>query len=366
MDAVGQIASGVAHDLNDPLAAIIAFSELIRRDPRLPADLRHDAELLVAEADRTRRTVNGLLDFVRRRPPERQPTDLRILVDSVLELQSHGLTSNGVAVEVAIEPDVPPLLVDRARIQQVLLNLTMNAIQAISEGHGGQLAIHGARRGEGADAVVALTIVDDGHGVPEALRDRIFMPFFTTRRAEDATGLGLPVSADIVAAHGGRLRYEPGAGGRGAAFVVELPVRGAVAGDLTSPVAARTTRVRILVVDEEPSIRQFLFTALDNAGFEAVLAATGQEAIEIVRNGPIDAILSDDRTIGMSGNDLYEAVVAIRPRLRDRFVFMSRDVLDPELRDFAEAHGIALLAKPFDLASVGRTVRGLVERRIPR
>jgi CheY-like chemotaxis protein len=125
-------------------------------------------------------------------------------------------------------------------------------------------------------------------------------------------------------------------------------------------------RPRILVVDDEPSIRRFLFKALENAGFAAVLAATGQDAIDIVRNGPVDGILSDHRMIGIAGTDVYEAVVAIRPELRDRFVFMSGDVMNPALRDFAEAHGIALLAKPFDLASVGRTVRDLVERRAPR
>jgi CheY-like chemotaxis protein/two-component sensor histidine kinase len=382
MDAIGQLASGVAHELNNPLAAIIAFSQLIRRDPGLPADLRHDAELLVEEADRTRRIVKSLLDFVRRRPPEHHLTDLRVLVDSVLDLQSYGLTSHGIQVEVVIEPDVPPLALDRAQIQQVLLNLTMNAIQALGEGRGGRVAIHARLRGEGADEFVALTIGDDGPGVPEELRDRIFVPFFTTRKADDATGLGLPVSADIVAAHGGRLRYEPGGGGRGAAFVVELPVRAGVAADVPPPgdgrrpasdrsvpaagTASRKARARILVLDDEPSIRRFMFKALENAGFEPVLAATGQDAIDIVRNGPIDGILSDHRMVGMSGTDVYEAVVAIRPELRDRFVFMSGDVMDPALRDFAEAHGIALLAKPFDLASVGRTVRDLVERRTPR
>jgi signal transduction histidine kinase len=382
MDAIGQLTSGIAHELNNPLAAIIAFSQLLRRDPRLPADLRHDAELLLEEADRTRRIVKGLLDFVRRRPPERHLTDLRALVDSVLDLQSYGLTSRGIEVEVAIEPDIPPIPLDRGQIQQVLLNLTMNAIQSLSESPGGRLAIHGRLRGEGADEFVTLTIADDGPGVPEELRDRIFMPFFTTRKADDATGLGLPVSADLVTAHGGRLRYEPGAGGRGAAFVVELPVRGDVAADVPSPgdarrpapdrsvpdapTAARTTRARVLVLDDEPSIRRFLFKALENAGFEPVLAATGQDAIDIVRNGPIDGILSDHRMMGMSGTDVYEAVVAIRPGLRDRFVFMSGDVLDPALRDFAEAHGIPLLAKPFDLESVGRTVRDLMERRASR
>jgi DNA-binding NtrC family response regulator len=124
----------------------------------------------------------------------------------------------------------------------------------------------------------------------------------------------------------------------------------------------RAKQARILVVDDEPSIRRFLFKALENAGFEPVLAAGGQDAIDVVREGPVDGILSDHRMTGMSGTDVYDAVVAIRPELRDRFVFMSGDILNPALRDFAEANSIVLLAKPFDLASVGRTVRDLLAR----
>ena len=119
---------------------------------------------------------------------------------------------------------------------------------------------------------------------------------------------------------------------------------------------------RILVAEDERNLRQVLTLQLESAGFEPVLAATGQDAIDVVRDGPVDGILSDHRMAGMSGTDVYDAVVAIRPELRDRFVFMSGDVLNPALRDFAEVHGIVLLAKPFDLASVGRTVRDLLVR----
>jgi CheY-like chemotaxis protein len=380
MEAIGQLVPGIAHDLNNPLAAIMAFSQLIFRDARLPADLRHDAALLIEEAARTRRIVQNLLDFARQRPPERHATDLRVLIDSVLALQSYAVGAHGIQVEVEVDPDVPPLPVDRAQMQQVLLNLTLNAIQSLSETRGGRLRIHASVEQRGTRSFVALSVVDDGGGVPEELRDRIFVPFFTTKAPEDATGLGLAVSADIVAAHGGTLRHEPGPAGRGAAFVVELPITAAVATEpsvsagqpaVSAPSPrdlgdGRGRRPRILVVDDEPSIRRFLFKALENAGFEPVIAATGQNAIDVVRDGRVDGILSDHRMAGMSGTDVYDAVVAIRPELRDRFVFMSGDVLNPALRDFADAHGIALLAKPFDLASVGRTVRDLLERGAPR
>jgi CheY-like chemotaxis protein len=381
MEAIGEIVPGITHELNNPLAAIMAFSQLIFRDPRLPADLRHDAELLIEEAGRTRRIVQNLLDFARRRAPERRATNLGPLIDSVLDLQSYAIGAHAIQVEVAIDPDVPAVQLDRAQMQQVLLNLTLNAIQALSATRGGRLRIHAAVERRGMDSFVTLSVVDDGPGVPEELRDRIFVPFFTTKPADAATGLGLPVSADIVAAHGGRLRLGPDAVGQGAAFVIELPITTELAGEPSpnaSPGAAGThppagdsvdgrgTRARILVVDDEPSIRRFLFKALENAGFEPVLAATGQDAIDVVRDGPVDGILSDHRMVGMSGTDVYDAVVAIRPELRDRFVFMSGDILNPALRDFADTHSVVLLAKPFDLASVGRTVRDLLERSAQR
>jgi CheY-like chemotaxis protein len=382
MEAIGQLVPGITHELSNPLAAIMAFSQLIFRDPRLPADLRHDAELLIEEAARTRRIVQNLLDFARRRSPERHPTSLGPLIDSVLDLQSYAIGAHGIQIEVAIDPDVPPVELDRAQIQQVLLNLTLNAIQALSATRGGRLRIHARVERRGMDSFVALSVVDDGPGLPEELRDRIFVPFFTTKSPDEATGLGLPVSADIVAAHGGRLRLEPDAAGQGAAFVIELPIPTALASQPSASgaprgaagtlppsgdsVDGRGKRARILVVDDEPSIRRFLFKALENAGFEPVLAATGQDAIDVVRDGPVDGILSDHRMAGMSGTDVYDAVVAIRPELRDRFVFMSGDILNPALRDFADTHGVVLLAKPFDLASVGRTVRDLLERSAPR
>jgi CheY-like chemotaxis protein len=378
MEAIGQLVSGVAHELNNPLASIIAFSQLIRRDPRLPEDLRHDADLLVQEADRTRRIVQNLLDFARQRPPERHPTPLRALIKSVLDLQAYSINASQIEVELDIEPDVPPVPLDRAQMQQVLLNVTLNAIQSIhAVSDHGRLSIRvGTGKSGGGKRMARISITDDGPGVPDEHRDRLFVPFFTTKDPGEGTGLGLPVSFGIVAAHGGHLRHEPGPGGRGATFVIELPLAGglAEAAGLTPSTSEATSaepfvepgrRPKVLVLDDEPSIRRFLAKALQNAGFEAVLASDGREALTILGGGPVDAVMCDHRMAGMTGTQVFEAAVAIRPELADRFVFMSGDVLNPELRDFAEAHGIGLLAKPFDLDSVGRTVRELVARKRP-
>jgi nitrogen-specific signal transduction histidine kinase/CheY-like chemotaxis protein len=379
MEAIGQLVSGVAHELNNPLASIVAFSQLIRRDPRLPQDLRHDADLLVQEADRTRRIVQNLLDFARQRPPERHPTALRSLVKSVLDLQAYSINAGRIEIELDVEPEVPPVPLDRAQMQQVLLNVTHNAIQAIhTVSDRGRLSIRvGTARSSGGARVARISITDDGPGVPAEHQDRLFVPFFTTKEPGEGTGLGLPVSFGIVAAHGGHMRYEP-APGRGATFIIELPLAADGPAETAGALASATPpgdfatgeplidhsgrRPRVLVLDDEPSIRRFLAKALQNAGFEAVLASDGREALNVLREGSIDAMMCDHRMAGMSGTQVFEAAVAIRPELAGRFVFMSGDVLNPTLRDFAEVHSIGLLAKPFDLDSVGRTVRELVSR----
>ena len=183
MEAIGQLVSGVAHELNNPLAAIIAFSQLLRSDTRLPEDMKHDAGLLVQEADRTRRIVQNLLDFARARPPERRPTGIGVLVQSVLELQSYALSTNRIQVQVEIPATLPEVYLDRAQLQQVLLNLIINAIQAL-RGRERKTPAHlwvtaalvkpksstGVAKNEkliGDVQRVRITIRDDGPGVPE-------------------------------------------------------------------------------------------------------------------------------------------------------------------------------------------------------
>jgi len=397
MEAIGLLVSGVKHELNNPLASILAFSQLIRTDQSLPPELRDQADLLIQEARRTHRIVNGLLDFARQGPSERRPMSLRAIVDEVLSLQSYTFRPGRIEAIVEIPEDIPTIPLDRAQIEQVLVNLTLNAAQAIQarSEHGTiRIVAERATTDTGGD-VVRMSITDDGPGVPPELRSHLFVPFLVAKAPGEGPGLGLSVSFGIIAGHGGTLRHEAGPGGVGATFIIELPVSpdgspteptnpvervaqhsgsreagqfAAVSDPTTAgpapapatpaPANAQSggTPLRILVLDDEASIRDFLARILRRNGYEPIAAIDGASALEIVRRDPPRAILCDHRMAGMTGIAFHEAVAAIDPALARRFAFMSGDVLNAELHEFAVTRGIVLLAKPFDIESVGRTV----------
>jgi hypothetical protein len=300
MEAIGLLVAGVAHELNNPLASIVAFSQLLRTDPDLPPDLRSQAELLVQEADRTRSIVGNLLDFARQRPPERVELDLRPVVDGVIALQSYMLARNRVTVDVDIPADLPPLSVDRSQLQQVLVNLTVNAAQAIHDAdRAGRVTIRAASAERDGAPIVRIEVADDGPGVPAAVSDRLFVPFVTTKPPGAGTGLGLSVSFGIVAATAARSTTSrttrvarrsssscrsPGAtGGRHGA---EAPRRvGARPDDDGGRTDGPHERARQGPRSSTTSLDPRLPRARPRRGrLRAVLAATGQEALEIVRS----------------------------------------------------------------------------------
>jgi CheY-like chemotaxis protein len=272
---------------------------------------------------------------------------------------------------------LPPVELDRGQLQQVLVNLTGNAIYALRNGGGSRLRISAAPEGPPDGARIRVTVMDDGPGIAPEHVGRLFEAFFTTKPAADGTGLGLSVSYGIVAAHGGELRYGPTAWGRGAAFTFDLPVHADAAtpapafggpaapgsndGAGTVAVSKSSGRGRILVVDDEPSLRVFLGRALRSLGLEAVICASGSEALAH-GGGPYAAVLCDHRMPGMSGVQAFDALANGDPELARRFVMMSGDTLDADLAAFVASHAVSVLAKPFDLDMLQRVLDEIVAR----
>jgi two-component system NtrC family sensor kinase len=220
--AVGQLVSGVAHELNNPLASVMAFAQLLLASPRVQhADERSAAEAINQEARRAAKIVSNLLTFARQHQPQRTITDLNRVVEDTLELRRYALRVAHVDVDVELDPELPMTWADPFQLQQVVLNLITNAEQAMVGAHGhGTLTV---RVKPSAGGGVRVEIADDGPGVPADDLARIFNPFFTTKPPGEGRGLGLSVAYSIVAEHEGIIRAENRDAG-GALFTIELPV----------------------------------------------------------------------------------------------------------------------------------------------
>jgi PAS domain S-box-containing protein len=231
LSAIGELVAGVAHEINNPLQTIVGCVELMIEEHRATAGLQSDLELVRQEAARAGQIVRNLLAFVRRGSPDRSPADLNQIARSLSQLREHPLAVRNIALRLELHPGVLPVLVNREEIQQILVNLVLNAEHAIGEA-GGSIVI---RTGAGEHAH-RLQVIDDGPGIPAELRGRVFEPFFTTKEVGEGTGLGLSLALGIAAAHGGLLELcspsnpqPPGAGSHtGACFQLTLPAHSGI------------------------------------------------------------------------------------------------------------------------------------------
>jgi CheY-like chemotaxis protein len=272
-------------------------------------------------------------------------------VDRTLALMAYALGAGRIASRVEIPAELPPLDVDASRIQQVLVNIVLNGIQAIKETGGrGEIAITAERvPGEanaGRDAV-RIRISDTGPGVHPDVVPRLFEPFYTSRGVGQGSGLGLSVSYGIVAAHGGRLWYEPRPGG-GSIFTLELPAAGRRTAEEPT-VTANDRPLKVLAVDDEPALRALIGRTLGRLGHVPVVAGSAAEALEATSSQVFDLVLLDHRMPGTDGAELFRILLERDPSVAERTIVMSGDVMNPAIREFAEAHGLPLLAKPFGL-----------------
>lgn len=358
MASVGQLVSGVAHELNNPLTGIVGFAQLLlMRD--LDDRSRQQVETIQAEAERASKIVQNLLSFARRRKARKEPTDLNALVRRVVELRSYEHHLRNIEVSLDLAPDLPQTLVDPDQIQQVLLNLIINAEQAVKDGERGWIEVRTRAR----NGSIVLTVQDNGPGIaPEALR-RIFDPFFTTKQAGEGTGLGLTISYGIVDDHGGRIHAQSPPG-KGALFTVELPIVAGTAqraeGEPSPEEAAPATgpRRRILVVDDEENIRKLLSGILSMDGHAVDTAKNGVQALERLSGGRYDLLITDIKMPEMDGQALYQRLREVDADLARRTVFITGDTVSPETRVFLQNVHNPCLSKPFRL----RDIREAVER----
>ena len=367
MAALGQLVSGIAHELNNPLTAIMGYGQLLLGHGLPPPQLS-EAKKIYQEAERARRIVKNLLYFARENKPERTRVDLNEIVERTLALRSYELKVEKILVECDLDPDLPETLADPYQLQQVILNLLVNAEQALLEGRGhGQVWI---RTRHTASDRISLEISDDGPGIPLDIAWRIFDPFFTTKHSGVGTGLGLSIVYGIVKQHGGEVMFEshPKAGAR---FIVELPVTAvpvmeeATAPPGDAPPDGERSAVppgRILVVEDEATVRQLIVDVLGEEGHRVEAVRDSQEGLTRVSRNQYDLVICDLRMPTLDGPAFFEALVRAGSPLAERIIFITGDTLGPRTLEFLESRRVPYLAKPFLVEELKIAVNRLVER----
>jgi C4-dicarboxylate-specific signal transduction histidine kinase/CheY-like chemotaxis protein len=358
--ALGSLLAGVAHELNNPLSVVVARAVLLEEQGH-PATQSAAVKIRTA-AERCARIVRTFLAMARQQQPERGPVAINDIVSEALDITAYAVRTSSIEVVLDLAPDIPSILADADQLHQVMLNLIINAQQALQDSPAPR-RIRVTSRFVPAGGAVRITVSDNGPGIPDHLRARVFDPYFTTKPTGFGTGVGLAVSFGIVEAHGGTLAVECPAEG-GCTFTITLP---AGAADAAGPAAgapevASAGRRNVLIVDDEPEIRDTLAEMLGAEQHRVVTACSGREALERMAAGRYDVILTDIRMPDLDGRALFQEIERRWPECVGRVVFVTGDTLASALREFAVESGCPVIEKPFLPADVRRVIAEIVMR----
>jgi len=375
--SLGVLLAGVAHELNNPLTSIILYTQLaLENDP--DDSVRHTLEQVLKLARRAATVIHGMLEFSSRKHTRPEPVYLEPAIRETLSLIRHELQTRQIQVRLDIAPDLPVIIASAVQIQQVLINLIMNAIHAIVERQGQEdgsadglieISAHTVQDTQGQR--VRITVQDNGIGIPQEVQTQIFDPFFTTRGMKQGTGLGLSICHGIVTRYGGKIWVHSPPGG-GAVFYVELPA--ARPEDIQTYTRRRETGAlslqgyalpesayRLLVVDDEESIREVFGRVLKRAGYQVDTAADGLAAWEAIRKRDYDLILCDINIPRLPGDKLYKRLASEKPHVLPRIVFITGDTHNKHIQAFLSKTSNFFLTKPFELKDFIKVVTQALE-----
>jgi two-component system NtrC family sensor kinase len=350
LSAIGQLVAGVAHELNNPLTSVIGYAQLLEEDllehgeVRDTAALADDLRRIAEESERAARIVRNLLAFARRQTAERAPRDVADLFARVMALRAYELRLTGVEVETDFQGDLPTVVADGSQIQQALLNLVLNAEQAM-RGRAARRLHVGARFNEDA-AAVELFITDTGHGIDSSTLSRIFDPFFTTRDVGEGTGLGLSICYGIVRDHGGQIVVDSKVDA-GTTFTVMLPAR-----------VEETVTDAILVAHPDQGERDFIAAALSGWGYRVSAASAAAEALALYGDDLLAAFV-DCRVL--AGDIAGWRAARLPVTRRVPLVLLSMAAEDSEGERFGREEAGVLLAPPYELRTLWAAVRAVTK-----
>ena len=356
--ALGGLLAGVAHELNNPLSVVVGHAMMLREEIDDPRYVR-GIDKISTSAERCAKIVKTFLALARQKPTKLEPTSVNAMIDTALDVASFSL--RGATVERRLDVDLPDMLADEDQITQVLINLLVNAGQAVAD-LGKDARVMVTTRYDPLRRQVEACVADNGPGVPKDLRARIFEPYFTTKGVGEGTGVGLALGHRIVGSHGGRLEVGDSEAG-GAAFILSLPRASAAANHMTQgdrpPLA---TGLTALVVEDEASVGETIVDLLHGFGVAGTLATSAQQGIALLADGQrFDMVLSDLRMPGQGGLDLKAEIDSRWPELSKRMAFITGDAMGADAEAVRQASDRPLLEKPVAPGELYALVRDLAE-----
>ncbi|OLE66912.1 MAG: hypothetical protein AUG09_05150 [Acidobacteria bacterium 13_1_20CM_2_68_7] len=361
LSAMGELVSGVAHELNNPLTGVLGYAQLLMggaMDPRQ----RKSVERIFESALRCQKIVQNLLAFARRYPSEKRYLGMNGIIEKTLDLKSYQLKVNNLKVVKKLDSLIPKTMLDFNQMQQVLLNLINNAQHAIASHRGqGTLTISTSAR----DGNIHLEVSDDGPGMPPEVLSKIFDPFFTTKAVGEGTGLGLSVTYGIIKDHGGRI-WADSRPGEGTRIHIELPVvtdAGVSEAERAAPEQREHPERRslsILAVDDEGVILDLIVDAFGRDGRHTIdTAGSAREALQKLERRSYDVLLLDLKMPEMDGQQLFQEIRRRWPDLSHRVIFASGDTLHPDTRHFLDHSGCPCVDKPFKLEHLASAIASI-------
>lgn len=395
--SLGQLVSGVAHEINNPLTSILGFSEVLLNRQGTDPVLQRPLRMIREEALRVRHLVSNLTSFARRAPSRVQRTDLRNLLTDLADLRQYQLLANNISLHLQSPKDPVWVIADPDQLAQVLLNFVLNSEQAIQDSRPRGDIWVGCGKEKG---LAWLSVKDNGAGIDVAIRDRIFDPFFTTKPAGQGSGLGLSIAHGVVQQHHGSIRVDTKLG-EGTTFLIRLPLAPAQTGNLpvspdsepkrpqvllfdpavepekreasaevsgvsvlppSPPKSEISPSYHVLVIDDEQGILEMVSDALERLDCHSTLVPGSAGAAAAIEHGNFNLIVCDLKMPGQNGLDILRFIREKRPDLASRFLLMTGNLADTE-KHAVELAGVPVLPKPFTLARLRETVVAILPKK---
>jgi len=355
LSSVGEMAAGIAHEINNPLTGVVGFADLLaNRD--LPEDIRREIEIISEGGHRVASIVRRMLSFARQTKPKREIVDINEIITTTLEMRASAMNIANIDIITELDGELPETIADGGQLQQVFLNIILNAEAEMSKAHDkGNLTVKTDR----INGVIRISITDDGPGITKENLEKIFNPFFTTREVGEGTGLGLSICHGIITEHGGTIHAESKRG-KGATFIIDLPIvtedKQLELGKSEGEELTTTMPSKILIVDDETIVQRYLTDVLTGEGHDVKIIENGGEAFQEINNNSYDVILLDIKLPGKTGIEIYREIRKKSKSVVKKIIFITGDVMGQDTMAFLSRNNVPYITKPLDTEQLNEKI----------